>query len=82
MSRGDLADRAGELQEEQLADALAEHNANVAAQAARDRALGDAPVRCMDCSITIPLGRRRAVPGCKRCTDCQQLIDLVRSRRT
>lgn len=28
---------------------------------------------CLDCEEPIPDARRHAVPGCKRCIDCQQL---------
>ena len=30
---------------------------------------------CMDCGEPIPESRRRAVPGCVRCVDCQQEHD-------
>jgi phage/conjugal plasmid C-4 type zinc finger TraR family protein len=32
-------------------------------------------VRCIDCGRIIPLARRRAIPGCVRCVDCQQEYD-------
>lgn len=28
---------------------------------------------CLDCEEPIPEARRKAVPGCQRCIDCQQL---------
>jgi phage/conjugal plasmid C-4 type zinc finger TraR family protein len=28
---------------------------------------------CIDCEEEIPEARRRAVPGCRRCVDCQSL---------
>jgi phage/conjugal plasmid C-4 type zinc finger TraR family protein len=28
---------------------------------------------CIDCGEEIPEARRRAVPGCRRCVDCQSL---------
>lgn len=73
----DIADRAAAREAEILADALAKQ----AREAGRDRALGAAPTRCVECSVKIPPARMRAVPGCRRCKDCQETLDLVRSRR-
>ncbi|MDY0212568.1 MAG: TraR/DksA C4-type zinc finger protein [Desulfuromonadaceae bacterium] len=28
---------------------------------------------CIDCEEPIPEGRRKAVPGCQRCIECQEL---------
>lgn len=28
---------------------------------------------CLDCGAEIPEARRRAIPGCKRCVDCQSM---------
>jgi len=33
---------------------------------------------CIDCGEEIPEKRRRAVPGCTRCLDCQQLYEKER----
>lgn len=33
-------------------------------------AMGDSTL-CADCGFPIPEARRRAVPGCRRCADCQ-----------
>jgi phage/conjugal plasmid C-4 type zinc finger TraR family protein len=30
---------------------------------------------CQDCEDEIPLKRRQAVPGCRRCIDCQTLLE-------
>ncbi len=30
-------------------------------------------LECLDCEEPIPEARRQAVPGCKRCIDCQTL---------
>jgi len=30
---------------------------------------------CADCERAIPRERRKAVPGCTRCVDCQQIED-------
>lgn len=27
---------------------------------------------CIDCGVVIPAKRRKAVPGCVRCRDCQE----------
>lgn len=35
----------------------------------------DGPVRCIDCDCIIPQARRRAIPGCVRCVECQQEYD-------
>jgi ssDNA-binding Zn-finger/Zn-ribbon topoisomerase 1 len=29
-------------------------------------------IACKDCNEQISLARRRAIPGCKRCGDCQK----------
>lgn len=77
MSRGDVCDRAAE-REMEIRDAalLAQREA-----AAADRALGDQPTRCCDCATKIPVARMQAVPGVKRCIDCQNLTDLMRKRK-
>jgi phage/conjugal plasmid C-4 type zinc finger TraR family protein len=75
----DLADLAQELEEMSRAQALERQFR--AATINPDVALGNAPVRCVDCSITIPLARRRAVPGTKLCVDCKQQRDINRARR-
>lgn len=33
---------------------------------------------CDECGIDIPAARRRAVPGCECCIDCQQLREVRR----
>ena len=33
---------------------------------------GEAADHCIDCGASIPEARRRAVPGVKRCVDCQE----------
>lgn len=81
MSRGDIADRASDREAEIVAEALARQRLAAETQAKRDRALGDAPTRCVECATKIPVGRMRAVPGCKRCTECQQFLDQLRKRK-
>lgn len=77
MSRGDVADRAAEREQILRDEAMAEH----AIRAAKDRALGTQPTRCCECAIKLPVARMRAVPGVKRCVDCQQMLDLMRKRK-
>lgn len=31
---------------------------------------------CIDCNNEIPLKRRQAKPGCRRCRDCQELFEM------
>ena len=45
-------------------------NANIAA--CRSNLQGDSGrEECIDCEEIIPSGRRKAVPGCERCIECQ-----------
>ncbi|MGE4334544.1 MAG: TraR/DksA family transcriptional regulator [Pigmentiphaga sp.] len=46
-------------------------------QAARRRGgpAGHGPTECIDCGEEIPLARRQAVPGCKRCVNCQEMFE-------
>lgn len=70
----DIADKAAELEQIQRDEALE-----------RTRGLFNGcpqhllPVRCCDCSVSIPMARLRAVPGTKRCADCQEVFDMVLS---
>jgi phage/conjugal plasmid C-4 type zinc finger TraR family protein len=32
---------------------------------------------CLDCEEVIPEKRRAAVPGCRRCIDCQQTFETM-----
>lgn len=36
------------------------------------RYTGTSAKRCEDCDEPIPEGRRQAVPGCTRCTSCEE----------
>lgn len=42
---------------------------------ARPQPVGESLSRCADCAEPIPEARRRAIPGVKLCTDCQQERD-------
>ena len=57
----DFADRASALSEQYLAQALAAESAT----------------ECEDCGEPIPETRRRAVPGCTRCIECQTDHDRI-----
>jgi phage/conjugal plasmid C-4 type zinc finger TraR family protein len=60
----DIVDRAQAREAELLEDALARARGPLAAAAA-------SRVHCQDCDGPIPAARRRAVPGCTTCVDCQ-----------
>lgn len=64
----DYVDRASEREQEMLADALVEQarRAGLAGKTAADSAK-----TCEACGEPIPSARRRAVPGCLLCVDCQ-----------
>lgn len=65
----DFADRASALSDLYTANALA-------ARAARPEAeLKESALECEDCGDAIPEQRREAVPGCTRCTACQEIFD-------
>lgn len=64
----DAIDRACEREHEMLADALVEQarRAGLAGKTSADSAR-----TCEDCGGPIPAARRRAVPGCLLCVECQ-----------
>jgi len=64
----DVFDSASELEEQDRARALAEH---VKRSGLTGKTLADSAEFCDDCGDDIPLQRRMAVPGCKRCVSCQ-----------
>lgn len=66
---GDLVDKAQERELEIREDALATH----AALNARPR---ESRIFCAECGDRIPLARREAVPGCKRCVHCEEDFEL------
>lgn len=43
----------------------------LADQKARVHSSRESRMDCMDCGITIPEARRKAVQGCQRCVGCQ-----------
>lgn len=63
----DEMDRAQEINEQFLDDALAKHQRNMPR--------GESLVECEDCGEPIPEARRKAMPGCRRCIDCQTTLE-------
>jgi len=39
---------------------------------------GDGAGICIDCGEPIPKARQRAVPGCRRCVECQMRLEQGR----
>lgn len=60
-----------QINQERVDDALAEH--------IRHRPIGESRETCIDCDEPIPEARRLAVPGCRRCVDCQTLLEHWRA---
>lgn len=63
----DDLDRAQEINEQLLGDAIA------AQQRAMPR--GESLAECEDCGEEIPEARRQAMPGCRKCIDCQTTLE-------
>jgi len=70
----DQFDRATLLEEQQREIALAQ-------VLARTQGAGESALYCIDCGVDIPEARRRAVPGCQRCVDCQAIFERRKSGR-
>lgn len=49
------------------------------AEDGRTRYRGASASHCTDCDEPIPEGRRRAIPGTKRCTSCASEVETWRS---
>lgn len=64
----DEIDIAQEINERQLEIALDEHH--------RQMPTGPSLTVCIDCDEPIPTARRLAVPGCRRCIDCQEALEF------
>ena len=62
----DDVDRAQRINEQLQADALGAHRR-------KQLTVEDSYTDCIDCEEPIPEARRAAVPGCKRCIECQTL---------
>ncbi|WP_298438016.1 TraR/DksA family transcriptional regulator [Geobacter sp.] len=65
----DDIDRAQEINEQFLEDALAEHRRR------KPLTVADSALICIDCETPIPEKRRKAAPGCVRCVECQTLLE-------
>ena len=42
----------------------------------RERYEGESATECEECGVDIPEGRRIAVPGCKLCRECAQILEI------
>lgn len=67
----DDIDRAQEAADLFQQDALAAHLRKVPQ--------GESLAECIDCDEPIPEARRWAVPGCRRCIDCQTMREHWRA---
>jgi len=63
----DKIDQAQEINERHLEQLLQEHQAR--------QPSGESSTHCMDCQEPIPEARRAAIIGCRRCIDCQTLLE-------
>ena len=60
--------------QEQIDASISEAVERARAQLAR----GESLTHCEECAEAIPEGRRLAVPGVRRCVDCQEQADAAR----
>lgn len=68
----EIIDQASELEEMQREQAIAAHRIDRNAVSA---------THCVECDEAIPQARREAVPGCRTCADCQQIIEIKNKQR-
>lgn len=68
----EIIDAASELEEMQREQAIAAHRIDRNAVSA---------THCVECDEAIPQARREAVPGCRTCSDCQQIIEIKNKQR-
>ncbi|MEG4679366.1 TraR/DksA family transcriptional regulator [Enterobacter cloacae] len=68
----DIIDQANELVEHRLQLAIQKHRIDQNAVSAE---------HCSDCGEDIPEGRRVAMPGCKTCASCQEVLELMLKQR-
>jgi len=68
----EIIDAASELEEMQREQAIAAHRIDRNAVSA---------THCIECDEAIQQARCVAVPGCRTCSDCQQLIELKNKQR-
>jgi phage/conjugal plasmid C-4 type zinc finger TraR family protein len=69
----DEGDRAAARQEELTADAVADWQR----RRGPARSAQDSAAECAECGDEIPEARRRAVPGCERCVECQHMRETA-----
>lgn len=68
----DIIDQANELVEHRLQLAIQKHRIDQNAVSA---------VHCSECEEDIPEARRVAMPGCKTCASCQEVLELMIKQR-
>lgn len=68
----DIIDQANELVEHRLQLAIQRHRIDQNAVSAE---------HCSECEEDIPEARRVAMPGCKTCASCQEVLELMIKQR-
>ena len=68
----DIIDQANELVEHRLQLAIQKHRIDQNAVSAE---------HCSECEEDIPEARRFAMPGCKTCASCQEVLELMIKQR-
>ena len=68
----DIIDQANELVEHRLQLAIQKHRIDRNAVSAE---------HCSECGEDIPEARRVAMPGCKTCASCQEVLELMIKQR-
>lgn len=68
----DIIDQANELVEHRLQLAIQKHRIDQNAVSAE---------HCSECEEDIPEARRVAMPGCKICASCQEVLELMIKQR-
>lgn len=66
----DILDRAQTIENRERATAIANARAAVAPGPGREH--------CLNCEQPIPSARRRAIPGCSLCIECQRELENER----
>ncbi|EKS7194911.1 TraR/DksA family transcriptional regulator [Enterobacter mori] len=68
----DIIDQVNELVEHRLQLAIQKHRIDQSAVSAE---------HCSECGEVIPEARRVAMPGCKTCASCQEVLELMIKQR-
>ncbi|EID2892461.1 TraR/DksA family transcriptional regulator [Escherichia coli] len=68
----DIIDQVNELVEHRLQLAIQKHHIDQNAVSAE---------HCSECEEDIPEARRVAMPGCKTCASCQEVLELMIKQR-